>query len=408
MAQLTPEQESFKNEILEQVKGLLKNVASKEDKETLDASIKAFTDRIESASSKQDLESLKADVASIGLIVKKLEEVGKPEAKQDVRSQIAKWQEKNKSILESIKAGNKADLASLGLEFTAKTNSPMTPSNTYNSSAYLPVPEFQAGATEIVRVKPTFWDYIKKGVTSSAAYVWVNKKNPLGAAGFIGPGVAKPGVSFEIATEISNAKKIAVSEKVATELLQDIDGFASWVEQELTYQLKAKLNTTLMTGTASSTVPAGIQTISSAYTLTTVKTTNPNNWDAIRACVAQLRSGNLEGVVTAFLNPVDYANMVLTKAVSQGQIFMPAETGATIVEDNNIPVGYVQVALLDYYKVLIYKDFSMAFGWENDDFTKNLVTVIAEMRIHQFFSENHTGAFIYDTLDNVKTAITEV
>ena len=96
MAQLTPEQESFKNEILEQVKGLLKNVASKEDKETLDASIKAFTDRIESASSKQDLESLKADVASIGLIVKKLEEVGKPEAKQDVRSQIAKWQEKNK------------------------------------------------------------------------------------------------------------------------------------------------------------------------------------------------------------------------------------------------------------------------------------------------------------------------
>ena len=197
-------------------------------------------------------------------------------------------------------------------------------------------------------------------------------------------------------------------EQVATELLQDIDGFASWVEQELTYQLKAKLNTTLMTGTASSTVPAGIQTISSAYTLTTVKTTNPNNWDAIRACVAQLRSGNLEGVVTAFLNPVDYANMVLTKAVSQGQIFMPAETGATIVEDNNIPVGYVQVALLDYYKVLIYKDFSMAFGWENDDFTKNLVTVIAEMRIHQFFSENHTGAFIYDTLDNVKTAITEV
>jgi hypothetical protein len=164
----------------------------------------------------------------------------------------------------------------------------------------------------------------------------------------------------------------------------------------------------LMTGTASSTVPAGIQTISTTYSLTTVKTANPNNYDAVRACVAQLRSGNLQGVVTTFMNPIDYANMVLTKATSQGQVFVPAETGSIIVEDNNIPVGYIQVALLDYYKVLIYKDFFVNVGWENDDFTKNLVTTIAEMRIHQFFSENHTGAFIYDTLSNIKTAITQI
>ena len=79
-----------------------------------------------------------------------------------------------------------------------------------------------------------------------------------------------------------------------------------------------------------------------------------------------------------------------------------------VVEDNNIPVGYVQVALLDYYKVSVYKEFQLTWGWENDDFTKNLVTAVAEMRIHQWFSENHTGAFIYDTFDNIKTAITEV
>jgi HK97 family phage major capsid protein len=182
----------------------------------------------------------------------------------------------------------------------------------------------------------------------------------------------------------------------------------SWIEQEIAYQLKYELNQKLMSGTASATVPAGIQTISVAYSLTTVKTTNPNRWDAIRACVAQLRSGNLQGSVTAFVNPVDYANMVLTKAQSQGQLFIPAETGATIVEDNNVPVGYVQIALLDYYKVLIYKDFSLTWGWENDDFTKNLVTAIGEMRIHQFFSENHTGAFIYDTFDNITTALTTV
>ncbi|CAB4198880.1 major_cap_HK97, phage major capsid protein, HK97 family, partial [uncultured Caudovirales phage] len=250
--------------------------------------------------------------------------------------------------------------------------------------------------------------YITKGRTGSAAYVWVNKKNPLGAAGFIGPGVAKPGISFELATETSNAKKIAVSDKVATELLQDIPGMASYIQQELAYQLKAKMNTTLMTGASSSTVPAGIQTLSTTFTLTTIATANPGNWDAIVALVAQLRSGNLMGPVTVFMNPVDYANMKLHKAASQGQLFIPSESGATIVEDNNIAVGYIQAAILPYYRILIYQDFTVAFGWENDDFTKNLVTTIAEMRVHQMFSENYTGAFIYDTLANIKTAITAV
>ena len=89
-------------------------------------------------------------------------------------------------------------------------------------------------------------------------------------------------------------------------------------------------------------------------------------------------------------------------------MFIPNDPGALIVEDNNIPVGYFQMAILDYYRILIYKDFALTWGWENDDFTKNLVTAVAEMRIHQFFSENHTGAFIYDSFANVKTAITTV
>jgi hypothetical protein len=327
-----------------------------------------------------------------------------------IRGQVAAWRDVNKAALESIKAGTKAELTPLEI----RVASPMTPSNTYNGSAYLPKIEYQAAPNEIVRVQPTFWDYLKKGATSTAAYVWVNKKNPLGAAGFIGPGVAKPGVSFEIETQISNAKKIAASEKVAIELLDDIDGFASWVEMELRYQVMQKINTTLMTGVASSTVPAGIQTLSTTFTLTGLSTTNANNFDAIRACVAQLRSGNLVGAVTVFVNPVDAANMDLSKAISSGVYILPPFTdasgkqvgGATVVEDNNVAVGYVQAAILDYYKILIYKGYTVTYGWENDDFTKNLVTVIGEMRLHQIFSTNFTGAFIYDTFDNIKTAIT--
>lgn len=319
-----------------------------------------------------------------------------------IRGQIIAWQKENKGAFDLIAQKQRPTLTPLNI----RLNSPMTPSNTYNSSTRLTKTTLDSTPNEIVRVAPQFWDYIKKGRTNSEYYVWVNKKNATGAAGFIGPGVAKPGISFELETEASNAKKIAASEKCALELLKDVEGMKTWLEDELYYQVMIKANSTLMSGTLSSTVPAGIQTLSTTFSLTTVLTQNPNNWDAIRACVAQLRSGNLRGVVTTFMNPIDYANMVMSKALSQGQPFMPGETGSIIVEDNNVAVGYIQVALLDYYKILVYEDFNITYGWENDDFTKNLITALGEMRIHQMFSQNNTGAFIYDSLANIKTAIT--
>lgn len=326
-----------------------------------------------------------------------------------VRAQVLAWRETNKVAIASIATGHKAELKPLEI----RTASPMTPANTYNGSAYIPRPEFEAGVIDIVRPEPTFWDYIRKGRSSSETYVWVNKKNALGTAGFIAPGVLKPGISFELDTEVSHAKKIAASLKTAIELLQDVDGMVDFIENELRYAVMHEVNAKLMSGTASSTVPAGIQSLSVPFTATGLYAANANNMDAIRAAVAQIRSGNLKGPVTAFVHPIDLANMDMQKATDSGVYLLPPFAtsdgktigGATIVEDNNVTQGYIQVALLDYYKVKIYKDYYVTWGWENDDFTKNLVTAIGEMRLHQFFSENHTGAFVYDTFTNIKTAI---
>lgn len=320
-----------------------------------------------------------------------------------VRAQCTRWMERNNDGIKNIVSRKKgAELEELELQFEMRTNNPMLPANSLGGSVYLPKPEFQVGIIDILRPQPTFWDYIRKGTTSSATYVWVQKKNPLGAAAWIAPGVYKPNISFTVATANSNAKKIAANEKMAIELLEDIDGFVSWVEDELIFQVKKAASLTLMTGVSDSVTPAGIQTLSVpfAFVALGLKTTNANGWDVIRASVAQLRIGNYYGSVTAFMNPADYANMVMTKAINQGQTFIPPVTGATIVEDNNIPKGYIQIAILDNYKILIYKPLTITWGLENDDFTKNLRTVIGEMRLHQFSPDNLAGSFIYDTIAN--------
>ncbi|HYG02113.1 MAG TPA: phage major capsid protein [Chryseosolibacter sp.] len=333
-----------------------------------------------------------------------------------VRAQIIEWQKRNKEAIQKIKAGGKAELTQLEIRAAA---SPQTPSNTLTNTITVNagvVPQFESGIHDLRRVKPTLWDYLPKGRTGSAAYSWVNKKKDAdtGEAAFIGPGVAKPGISWKLEREVSNAKKIAVSDKIAIELLDDVEGMESYVKNEMVYQLRAKANTTLMSGTESSTVPGGIQGESVTYSLTGIETQDPNNFDCIRAVVAQLAVGHFGGLpVTVFINPVDAANMDLAKSGTQGIYLLPPFStsdgrqiaGALVVEDNNVTAGYFQAACLDLFKCLIYKDMSIALGWENDDFTKNLVTYICEMRLHVFHSENDAGAFIYDTFANVKALI---
>jgi HK97 family phage major capsid protein len=329
-----------------------------------------------------------------------------------LRGQIEDWAKENKVAIDAIRAGKKVDLEPMILDIRV-ANSPMLPANTYVAGSVLPVPYYEPGINDIVRPQPTFWDYLTKGKTSQPAYGWINKTNVQGAAAFIGPGVLKPGISFQLDTQISTYKKIAVTSKVAQELLWDFDGMETLIKDELRYQILIELNTKLISNPGSTTEPTGIRDLSVAFTQTGLETTNPTYSDAIRAVVAQMRNGNLTGAITIFINPIDAANMDMAKATTSGVYLLPpfvtasgrVIAGATIVEDASIPVGFFQAAFLQYYRILIYKPLMMTWGWENDDFTRNLVTYLAEMALHQFFNEQYTGAFVYDSFDNVLAMI---
>jgi len=332
-----------------------------------------------------------------------------------IRAQVTRWVEKNKEQLDpkTVRANRSIPQMELRLD------SPMHVSTVNStSSPYIGKTQYEGGINDFVRIQPNFWDYIKKGRSSAATYVWVNKTNPQGSAAFIGPGVAKPGVSFKIVAATSNAKKIADSAKAGTELLQDIEGMVTFIEDELRYKVMIKANERAMVGDAVADPEdiTGIQTLSIDWPADSgIKTTTPNYMDALRAGVGYMRSGLLQGPITIFINPIDSTNMDLSKADNSGVYLLPPfvtangknVAGAVVVEDYNIEVGHVQFAFLNYYRILIYKDFMIDWGWENDDFTKNLVTAIGEMRVHQFFNDIYTGAFLYDTFENIIEEITK-
>jgi HK97 family phage major capsid protein len=400
-----------REELLAEIREMLKGKMEKKDVETMIGELPVESLRTMADKDKGVMAILTRQGNEIETL--KTRGLQQPERPKTLGDVVKDWQTRNKGAIDKIKTGERAELTPLELRVTA---SPMTPATVDSgSSPYIPNPYIQSGITDIPRLGPTFWDFLNKGRTSAAVYIWVNKTNPQGAAAFIGPGVAKPGVSFELVTDISNAKKVAVSAKAALELLEDFDGMVDMIQGEMRWKLYDELNTRLMTGTASATVPAGIRTLSVAYTSVAIKTLTPNAVDAIAAASAYLKSGVLTGTVTAFINPIDAANMDLLKSSANGIYLMPPFmsgngtrniAGTRVIEDAHIPAGYLQIGFLDYYKVLVYKDYTISMGWENDDFTKNLVTWVAEMRIHQFFNQQYTGAFIYDTFANIITKLT--
>lgn len=361
---------------------------------------------------KTDKDAIELQVRNVATELQKLKDNGIGEEKKDmsIRGQVRAWQEANKEAIAKIKEGQKADLPVMALRVPIT----MTIGASLGASAFLPNAQVAPGINDLNRAQPTFWELIPKGRTSANPYVWVNKTNKQGNATFIGEGVLKNLASFELSSESSVPKKVAERMKASTEILYDVEGMTTLIEDELRFEVLTAANTAVLTGTASSTVPAGITTLAAAYTLTTIKTANPTESDAIRAAIAQLYNLNFRRNIVAVINPIDAANMDLAKADTSGVYMLPPFTtadgrriaGVPVVEDPSIAVGNLLIGDLSKYRILMYQDFHVMWGWENDDFSKNLVTVIGEMRFHQFMGANDAGAFIYDAFADIKTALT--
>lgn len=323
---------------------------------------------------------------------------------------IRSFMKNNKAQIESIQRGQWMQPGEMP-EFRAAATMTISQTNV-GSSILLPNAGVIGGINDLNRTRPTFWQRLQKGSTDLNPYFWANKTNKQGSATFIGEGVLKPLASFEVTVEQSNAKKVAERFRVSTELLNDFKGMKSLIEDEARFELEVAANTATLTGTSSSTMPAGITTVAVPYSLTTVQTDTPTYLDAIRAAVAQLKTLNFTRNIVAFVNPVDAANMDLAKG-TDGHYMLPPFTssngqtlaGIEIVEDNNIAVGNLLIGDISKYKILMVEGMNIKWGYDSDDFSKNLITMIAEMRFHQFVGANDSGAFIYDAFADIQAAI---
>jgi len=305
------------------------------------------------------------------------------------------------NIKESLTKGTKA-------EITVKAAAAMTTANITSGThltTYEVVPGIQSAPREANVVLPT----LLKGSTKGRTIYWSNRVNEDGGSAWTAEAGLKPLKDWDYEEENSVAKKVTVRGNFSREILNDMTEFNQEIQRMLRLDLLEYVDEQLLTSTLSSTAPAGITTVASSYTTTNLddQIDLPNNADAIRAAMLQLRLLNYKPNVV-FVNPTEAAIMDLTKNENGNYIKIEIEgilRSLQVIETTRIDAGYFLLMDTEKWIVKILEDISVEFGYNTDDFSKNMITAICEMRLHSYYNSIDVGAFLYDQYDTVKAAI---
>lgn len=284
-----------------------------------------------------------------------------------------------------------------------------------NVTGQVPQAEREQGITRTVRRNPFILELVNVGTIMSNVWEWVEQKNSDGGAAMTAEGALKSQADFDLVIASANVKKVTAYIKVTKEMLDDVELMRSEIDQELTELINLKIDDQLLNGTGLTVNLTGINANATAWAAgafaLAIKT--PTKWDVLRTAINQVRV-NLFEPTYIILHPTDVTGMELSKDAN-GQYIMPpfaaldgtVVSGIRVVANTGVTVDNFIVGDFSKAGVRFKEGLTINVGYENDDFTKNLVTILAEARLVQRVKSNHYGAFVKGVFSTAITALTK-
>lgn len=394
---LTPEEviEKINKSITEK----MQDTASKEEMNGIKDDIKTLKESIESSTDATEIKSAIADLEAkfAGLTEKAAESA----PKLSLREAITKAYADNVDAIKSIR--EKGGVMNLDV----KAVGDMTITGNY-SGGTVGLSELESGVARIVRRKPFMRELVNSaGITSKYA-VWIEQATPEGGAGMVGEGVAKPQADFDLVEASCEVKKVAAWIKVSKEMVDDLAFMRGEINNELIEIVELELDSQILGGSGAGDDLNGLLNYAQPFTPAAQFVASipfANNLDVLRVAMAQIAGENFSANYI-IMNPVDLAAMELTKT-STGEytlpMFVPMADGITRVQ--SVPVvANTGVASGDYLvgdftksNLRMREDLNIQVGYINDDFTRNMMTVLCEARACHFVKANNVNAFVKGT-----------
>ena len=257
----------------------------------------------------------------------------------------------------------------------------------------------ESGVDNIQRPVIKVRNVVNTGTTGSKYVVYIAQDTNTTAAwtNEAGTKTVSDPAYYEVSIEV---KKVASTVKVSKEMLADLAFVRSEINSDLMAGIDQAVEYSLINGAGGNDLD-GLLAFAPTFSAGTFAASIPsaNVSDVIRVAKAQIQAANFEPT-HVLLNPEDAAKIELTKTQT-GEYTYPAfwdmnmrVAGLIVVTSTNIAAGTFLVGDMSKSNVRIRENMSLQVGYVNDDFQRNMVTILCEMRLAHYVKNNQVNAFV--------------
>ncbi len=256
--------------------------------------------------------------------------------------------------------------------------------------------------------------YANVAPTSTRQTVYGEMYDAEGDAEWVPEGGLKPSMDAKVREVSISVGKVALTVKLTEETLVDLPQLVAEIRAEIINRIGLEEERGILYGDGTDGEIQGVFTNIPEFTLTGLAVDNPNNFDCIIAAYTQIVSVSKMSYRPNLVrvNPIDQANMKLTKDKNGQYLFPPFAlangeiiSGLQVVPTPTVDQGEFIIGDFSYLNIRDYVSLTIEFGWENDDFTKNMVTMIGEKRLLAYIKANYLTAFMKGEYSTIKEAI---
>ena len=396
----------FSEKSAEEMAGLY-NEYNEKTREELSAAIEAKASKEDIDSLKKSLEenqveqmkALNATLKEYGVSIKKLSK-GVAGAASEVVNSVKKGLMDNIDSLIEMK-----DNKSTNISF--KAVGPMLISSNV-SGGNVPVEQRLSGLNELPSRTVRLLDIVTRGTAESNVISWVYQANKEGAAGGTAEGELKNQIEFDLVVDSETVKKRTAFIKISEEMLGDISFMESEINNELMRELLKDVESQVYEGDGTGTNLNGIKTVASAFAAGTFAggVDNANAADVLTVAANQIKIGDFVAPNFILMHPSDVTNLKLIKTSSTDRRYVDrlamiagqmSLDGMPIIESTLVTQDEYLIGNFDLATVYDKGSIRIEVGRDSDDFTKNMVTVLAEWRGLNLVKNNDRGAFVTGT-----------
>lgn len=257
-------------------------------------------------------------------------------------------------------------------------------------------------------------NYASVSSTNNRSLIYAEYVSGEGDAAWVPEGGLKPLMDATLAEKTVTAAKIAIGAKFTEETLSDFPSFVNEVQTEMINKLGIKEELGILEGSGTGGEIKGVASDMPSFSLTNFYVDKANKFDALVASYSQIVSTSEMAYRPnlVLMNPLDYAEMQLTKDAN-GQYLRPFNYGDELIQGMRIETttavaqGSFIMGDFSYLNIRDLWALSISLGWENDDFRKNIVTVLAEKRLMCYIKSQYKTAFVKDEFNTVIEGITK-